>query len=176
MGLPVQRNAPILVDQLWSQPCLLIQPVDIGGGGIKTLRPQEVAVPRAAQAHRRDVLPQFRVCFLGGKGEVAGSPLRINSKERIEYCIKEFIKKKVLPKAADIRYIATHEWGHFVSVGQLRDSKSKVITIFRRSNPKDFVSENAAINVHEYAADCIACRLLGIPCKNADKIVELLLK
>ena len=37
---------------------------------------------------------------------------------------KEFIKKKVLPKAADIRYIATHEWGHFVSVDQLRDSKS----------------------------------------------------
>lgn len=99
-----------------------------------------------------------------------------NSKERIEYCIKEFIKKKVLPKAADIRYIATHEWGHFVSIDQLRDSKSKVITIFRRSSPKDFVSENAAINIYEYAADCIACKLLGIPCKNADKVVELLLK
>lgn len=99
-----------------------------------------------------------------------------NSSVEMDAIIKEFVKKCILPKGADIKYIATHEWGHFISMDDLNNPKSPMYTLFRRTKPKDFVSENAKINIHEYIADTISCSINKIPCKNTDKVLEYYLK
>ncbi len=94
----------------------------------------------------------------------------------MEAVIKDFIAKKLLPKKANIKYIATHEWGHFISTDDLNNPKSPMRVLFKRTKPKDFVSENARVDVYEYVADAIACNLNNITCKNSDKVVEYFLK
>ncbi len=94
----------------------------------------------------------------------------------MEAVIKDFIAKKLLPKKANIKYIATHEWGHFISTDDLNNPKSPMRVLFKRTKPKDFVSENARVDVYEFIADSIACNLNNITCKNSDKVVEYFLK
>ena len=90
--------------------------------------------------------------------------------------IKEFIKKNILPMGANIKYIVTHEWGHYISMDDLRNSKSKMYTLFKRTKAKDFVSVNASQDVFEFIADGIACKINNIPCKNSEKVIKYYLK
>ncbi len=99
-----------------------------------------------------------------------------NSSSAMKAVIKEFIEKKLLPKRATIKYIATHEWGHFISTDDLNNPKSPMRVLFKRTKPKDFVSYNAEKDVYEYVADAIACNINNIACKNSDKVVEYFLK
>ncbi|MEE1219716.1 MAG: hypothetical protein U0L20_07320 [Ruminococcus sp.] len=46
-----------------------------------------------------------------------------NSSAEMNSIIKEFIRKSILPKGADIKYIAAHEWGHYISMDDLHNSK-----------------------------------------------------
>lgn len=99
-----------------------------------------------------------------------------NSSAEMDAVIKKFIKDKLLPKGADINYIATHEWGHFISMEDLKNPKSPIHTYFGRTKAKDFVSKNARLNIYEYTADTIACYINKIPCKNAQKVIDYYLK
>lgn len=92
-----------------------------------------------------------------------------NSSAEMDAIIKEFVKKCILPKGADIKYIATHEWGHFVSQEELSNPKSPMHALFRRTKVKDFVSLNASKNAFEFVADSIACGINKISCKNSEK-------
>lgn len=98
-----------------------------------------------------------------------------NSSAEMDAIIKEFVKKCILPKGADIKYIATHEWGHFVSQEELSNPKSPMHALFRRTKVKDFVSLNASKNAFEFVADSIACGINKISCKNSEKVVKYFL-
>ena len=95
-----------------------------------------------------------------------------NSSAEMNSIIEKFIKDKLLPKCADINYIAAHEWGHFISMDDLKNPKSPLRTLFGRTKPNDFVSENAKVNFYEYVADSIACFVNKIPCKNSEKVLK----
>ena len=95
-----------------------------------------------------------------------------NSSAEMNSIIKEFIRKSILPKGADIKYIAAHEWGHYISMDDLHNSKSEMYKLFRRMKAKDFVSENAKVNIFEFIADSISCSVNKIPWKNADKVLQ----
>ena len=109
-------------------------------------------------------------------GALQLNAMYFNSSSAMKSVIKDFIEKKLLPKRANIKYIATHEWGHFISTDDLNDPKSLMRVLFNRTKPKDFVSKNAEKDVYEYVADAIACNLNNIACKNSDKVVEYFLK
>ncbi|MCQ2513459.1 MAG: hypothetical protein MJ089_00005 [Ruminococcus sp.] len=98
-----------------------------------------------------------------------------NTLENMNNVITEFINKKIL-NGADIKYIATHEWGHFISVKDLQNFKSPMNTLYKRTNLKKFVSKNSAKNVYEFVADAIACKINNISCNQADKAVEYYLQ
>lgn len=100
----------------------------------------------------------------------------LNSSAEMDAIIKKFIKDKLLPKGADINYIVTHEWGHFISMEDLQNPKSPIHTYFGRTKAKDFVSKNARLNIYEYTADTIACYINKISCKNAQKVIDYYLK
>ena len=95
-----------------------------------------------------------------------------NSSAEMNSIIKEFIKKNILPKGADIKYIVTHEWGHYISMDDLRNSKSEIYTLFKRTKAKEFLTKYSKIDIYEYVADLIACSINKIPCKNADKVLK----
>ena len=95
-----------------------------------------------------------------------------NSSAEMNSIIEKFIKDKLLPKGADINYIAAHEWGHFISMDDLKNPKSPLRTLFGRTKPNDFVSENAKVNFYEYVTDSIACFVNKIPCKNSEKVLK----
>lgn len=99
-----------------------------------------------------------------------------NSSAEMNAVIKKFIKDKLLPQGADTNYIVTHEWGHFISMEDLKNPKSPIHTYFGRTKAKDFVSKNARLNIYEYTADIIACYINKIPCKNAQKVIDYYLK
>lgn len=99
-----------------------------------------------------------------------------NSKEMMNKVIKDFIQKGILPKGADINYIATHEWGHYISMDDLADIKSPMNALFRRTKPKDFVSKNATKDSYEFVADNIAKNICIGSCKTSNKVVEYYLK
>lgn len=100
----------------------------------------------------------------------------LNSSAEMDAIIKKFIKDKLLPKGADINYIVTHEWGHFISMEDLQNPKSPIHTYFGRTKAKNFVSKNARLNIYEYTADTIACYINKISCKNAQKVIDYYLK
>lgn len=95
-----------------------------------------------------------------------------NSSAEMNSIIEKFIKDKLLPKGADINYIAAHEWGHFISMDDLKNPKSPLRTLFGRTKPNDFVSENVKVNFYEYVTDSIACFVNKIPCKNSEKVLK----
>lgn len=95
-----------------------------------------------------------------------------NSLATMENIINEFIGKNILPKGANIEYIVTHEWAHYITMDDLSNLKSPMYAVFRRTKPKDFVSENAKVNVYEYVADSFACFFNKIPCKNSAEVVK----
>ena len=99
-----------------------------------------------------------------------------NSSAEMDAVIKKFVKDKLLPKGADINYIVTHEWGHLISMEDLKNPKSPIHTYFGRTKAKDFVSKNARLNIYEYTADTIACYINKISCKNAQKVIDYYLK
>lgn len=99
-----------------------------------------------------------------------------NSKALMNDVIKDYKQKGILPKGADVNYIATHEWGHYISIDDLKDEKSPMHTLFRRTKTKDFVSLNATLNVYEFIADNIAKNICINTCKTSDKVIEYYLK
>lgn len=99
-----------------------------------------------------------------------------NSSSEMYSIIEKLRKNNIIPKSAGIKYIATHEWGHYISQQDLRNHKSPMYVLFRRTKPKDFVCHNSYRDVYEYVADSIACKICDIPCKNAQKVLEYYLK
>ena len=90
--------------------------------------------------------------------------------------IKDYKQKGILPKGADVNYIATHEWGHYISIDDLKDEKSPMHTLFRRTKTKDFVSLNAQKDVYEFVADNIAKNICINTCKTSDKVIKYYIK
>lgn len=95
-----------------------------------------------------------------------------NSLATMENIINEFIGKNILPKGANIEYIATHEWAHYITMDDLSNLKSPMYTLFRRTKQKDFICRNSYRDVYEFIADTIACEINGIPCKNAKQVLK----
>ncbi|MCR5704441.1 MAG: phage minor capsid protein [Eubacterium sp.] len=96
-----------------------------------------------------------------------------NSPEAFKEGMRLFKKLKVLPKDADIGYIASHEWGHFISVDEIKSDKSKIVTLYKRFLKKGkAISYNQLKDPYEFAADCIAAELCDIDCKYSQDVIK----
>ena len=103
-----------------------------------------------------------------------------NSRKLFNDALVQFKEKGILPKKADLKYIAGHEWGHYITIDELNQNKhSNIIISYKRAikNKKTiFVALNRRKNVFEFAADSIACKIDNIPCKWSDIVLNSVLR
>ena len=95
-----------------------------------------------------------------------------NSKGLANDVIKAFIQRGILPRKANLKYIAAHEWAHLMTQDIIDFDRKSKFWIFYKRNLDKAICSTSILDAYEFAADALAAYVTSIRCSYSIKVVR----